>query len=206
MKKKKFFHIFNERRPHHTIWKLQQQKTLIITIQSHKEQKFHCGALQIWDSPLMWTQISPAHKGKQGGCFIQWQSNKDRVLAISFYCRCITLHPNCRLKMFNLMTYIPPGAGFCGQNLWIKYIPCVRCRYPFMNNNGCQICFILLPNLEIINIQKVVTHIAHCLSCVYYLYLCYTSAQGSFKAPGQPGARPVTPTFGIWLRALTLRV
>ena len=41
-------------------------------------------------------------------------------------------------------------------------------RFPFMNNNDCQICFILLPNLlvwiEIINIQKLVTHVTHCLS------------------------------------------
>ena len=79
-------------------------------------------------------------------------------------------------------------------------------RYPFMNNNGCQICFILLPNLlmwiEMINIQKLVTHITHCLSGVQYLYVCYTAAPDSFKAPGQSGARPVTPTTGTWLRAL----
>ena len=40
-----------------------------------------------------------------------------------------------------------------------------------MNNSGCQIYFILLPNLmvwiEIINIQKLVTHVRHCLSDVY---------------------------------------
>ena len=38
-------------------------------------------------------------------------------------------------------------------------------RYPFMNNNSCQIYFILLPNLlvwiEIIDIQKLVTHVMH---------------------------------------------
>ena len=41
-------------------------------------------------------------------------------------------------------------------------------RYPFMNNNGCQIYFILLSNLlvwmEIINNQKLVTHVTHRLS------------------------------------------
>ena len=43
-----------------------------------------------------------------------------------------------------------------------------------------------------------------------YLFLAHfefilahcAAAPGSFKAPGQPGARPVTPTTGIWLRAL----
>ena len=73
-----------------------------------------------------------------------------------------------------------------------------------MNNNGCQIYFILLPNLlvwiEIINIQKLVTNVTHCLSGVKYLYVCYTAAPGSFKAPGQSEARPVSPTTGIWLR------
>ena len=58
-----------------------------------------------------------------------------------------------------------PGARFCGQNLDKVYS---MGRYPFMNNNGCQICFILLPNLlvwiEMINIQKLVTHIRHCIS------------------------------------------
>ena len=29
-------------------------------------------------------------------------------------------------------------------------------------------------------------------------------APGYFKAPGKPGARPVTPTTGIWLRALII--
>ena len=32
--------------------------------------------------------------------------------------------------------------------------------------------------------------------------LNWTAAPGSFKALGQLGARPVTPTTGIWLRAL----
>ena len=83
-------------------------------------------------------------------------------------------------------------------------------RYPFMNNNGCQIYFILLPNLlvgiEIINIQKLVhvTHVTHCLSGIYYKYVCYTAALGSFKALGQPGARPFSPNTGIWLRALRI--
>ena len=75
--------------------------------------------------------------------------------------------------------------------------------YPFMYNNGCQIYFILLPNLlvwiEIINIYKFVTHVKRCLSGV--LYVCYSAAPGSFKALGQPGKRPVGPTTGIWLRA-----
>ena len=45
-----------------------------------------------------------------------------------------------------------------------------------MNNNGCQICFILLPNLlvwiEIIKIQKLVTHVTH----AFLAYSIYTSA------------------------------
>ena len=53
-----------------------------------------------------------------------------------------------------------------------------------------------------INIQKLVTHVTHCLSGVKYLYVCSTAAPGSLKVPGQPGALPVTPTTGIWLRAL----
>ena len=76
-----------------------------------------------------------------------------------------------------------------------------------MNNKCCQICFILLPNfllwIEKINIQKLVTHVTDCLSGVKYLYVWYTTAPVNFNAPGQPGARPVTPTTGIWLRALT---
>ena len=44
-----------------------------------------------------------------------------------------------------------------------------------------------------------VTHVTHCLSGVY---VCYTAAQVSFKAPDQPGARPVRPNTGIWLRAI----
>ena len=43
----------------------------------------------------------------------------------------------------------------------------------------------------------------HCLSGVQYLFVCYTVVPGSFKVPGQPGARPVMPTTGIWLRALS---
>ena len=50
-----------------------------------------------------------------------------------------------------------------------------------------------------INIQKLVTHVTRCLSGVY---VWYTAAQGSFKAPCQPGARPVKPYTGISLRAL----
>ena len=34
---------------------------------------------------------------------------------------------------------LAPGAGFCRQNLGIKYIPCLGSRYPLMDNNGCQI-------------------------------------------------------------------
>ena len=72
-----------------------------------------------------------------------------------------------------------------------------------MNNNGCQIYFILLPNLlvwiEIINIQKYSTNVTHCLSGVQYLYVCYTAAPGSFKAPGLP----VRPNTGNWLRTST---
>ena len=79
-------------------------------------------------------------------------------------------------------------------------------RYPFMNNNACQIYFYLTPNLlvwiEIINIHKQVTHIMHCLSGVQYLYVCHTAAPGSFKVPSQPGVRPVRPSTGIWQRAL----
>ena len=67
-------------------------------------------------------------------------------------------------------------------------------RYPFMNNNGRQIYFILLPNLlmwiEIFNIQELVSHVTHCIS------------GGDFKVPGQPGACPVRSNTGIWLRAL----
>ena len=61
-----------------------------------------------------------------------------------------------------------PGAGFCGAKSWNNVYS--MHRYPFMNNNGCQICFILLPKLlvwiEIINIQKLVTHVTHWLSGV----------------------------------------
>ena len=39
---------------------------------------------------------------------------------------------------------VAPGAGLSRQNLGTKYIPCVG---TIMNNNGCQIYFILLPNL-----------------------------------------------------------
>ena len=77
--------------------------------------------------------------------------------------------------------------------------------YPFMNNNGCQIYFILLLNLlvwiEIIDILKNVTHVTHYLSGVKYLYVCFTAAPGNFKAPAQPGPRPVRLNTGIWLRA-----
>ena len=44
-----------------------------------------------------------------------------------------------------------------------------------MNNNGCQFYLILLPNLlvsiEIIDIQKLVTHVTHCLSGVYIAFI-----------------------------------
>ena len=36
-----------------------------------------------------------------------------------------------------------------------------------------------------------------------FIHLLYTAAPGRFKALGQPGVRPVTPTTGIWLRALS---
>ena len=76
----------------------------------------------------------------------------------------------------------------------------------YVNNNACQIYFYLTPNLlvwiEIINIHKQVTHIMHYLSGVKYLYVCHTAASGSFKAPSQPGVRPVRPSTGIWLQAL----
>ena len=98
------------------------------------------------------------------------------------------------------------GVGFCGQNLGLKCKVYFMRRYPFMNNNGCHIYFILLPNLlvwkKIINIQKLVTHVTHCLSFFIYLYVCYTAVPDSFKAPGQPGARPVRPTTGIGLWTL----
>ena len=58
-----------------------------------------------------------------------------------------------------------------------------------MNYNGCLSYFILLLNL---------------LSGVKYLYVCYTPAPDSFKAPGQPGACPVRTNTGIRLRALRL--
>ena len=81
------------------------------------------------------------------------------------------------------------------------------CRYPFMNNNGCRIYFILFTNLlvwiEIINIQKLVTHVTRC-DAWRPLYVCYTATPGSFKALGQSGAPSVKPTTGIWLRALNL--
>ena len=47
-----------------------------------------------------------------------------------------------------------------------------------------------------------ITHVTNCLSGVYYIYVCFTAAPGTFKAPGQPGACPVRPNIGIWLRAL----
>ena len=79
-------------------------------------------------------------------------------------------------------------------------------RYPFMNNNGCQIYCILLPNLlvwiEIINFQKLVTHVMHCLSDIEYLYVCYRAAPGSFKVPDQPRACPVRQATRIWLWVL----
>ena len=60
---------------------------------------------------------------------------------------------------------VAPGAGFCGQNLMMKYIPYIgthfwitmpakyalsstkcthvtHCIHPYMNNNACQICCI----------------------------------------------------------------
>ena len=37
------------------------------------------------------------------------------------------------------------GRGILRAKSWNKVYS--MCRYPFMNNNGCQICFILLPNL-----------------------------------------------------------
>ena len=56
------------------------------------------------------------------------------------------------------------GSGILRAKSWNKVYS--MCRYPFMNNNGCQNCFILLPNLlvwiEIINIQKLVTHVTNC--------------------------------------------
>ena len=80
-------------------------------------------------------------------------------------------------------------------------------RYPFMNNNGCQIYFILLSNLllwiEIINFQKLVTHTSRTAFPAYSIYTSTTRPRRFFfRAPGQPGAHPVRLTMGIWLRAL----
>ena len=71
------------------------------------------------------------------------------------------------------------GSGILWAKSWNK-VYSMR-RYPFMNNNGCQICFILLPNLlvwiEIINIQKLVTHVTHYLSGVYTIFALYWSGR-----------------------------
>ena len=42
----------------------------------------------------------------------------------------------------------------------------------------------------------------HGLSGVQYLYVCYTAVLGSFKAPGQPGERPIRLSTRIWQWAL----
>ena len=64
-----------------------------------------------------------------------------------------------------------PGGGAGRGILWAKSSNKVYSmhRYPFMNSNCCQIYFILfLPvyKIEMINIQKLVTHVTHCLSGV----------------------------------------
>ena len=88
-------------------------------------------------------------------------------------------------------------------------------RYPFMNNNGCQICFILLPNLLVWtekknNIQKLVTHVTHCLSGVYYLFVCYirwrrvvskpraSPGRAKSRRPPELGYGPIQPLE--WIR------
>ena len=116
---------------------------------------------------------------------------------LCFFCHKLIPLPNSGVRL----DWVGPGrpVGGAGRKSWNK-VYSIR-RYPFMNNNSCQIYFILLPNLlvrkEIINIQKLITHVTHCLSWVF----CYTAALLSFKAPGLPETCPVRPTTGIWLRA-----
>ena len=93
------------------------------------------------------------------------------------------------------------GGGILRAKSWNKVYSMRRC--PFINNNGSQVYFILLPSLlvwiEIINIQKLITHVTDVLPFwrIVFIRLLYGGA-GEFQSAGHPGARQSRrpPEFG----------
>ena len=81
-------------------------------------------------------------------------------------------------------------------------------RYPFKNNNGCQIYFILLPNLLVWTEIIIFKSWWHTSRTAFLAYSIHTSAiQWRWvvsKRRASPVAGPVRPTTGIWLRTLRI--
>ena len=64
-----------------------------------------------------------------------------------------------------------PGTGFCWQNLGIKYIPCIGIHLWITMAAKSALSYLLVW-IEIINIQKLVTHV----QTTFLTYSIYTSA------------------------------